>query len=414
MDLERVLVSKLVFTGQIEAALSRNINSDHFYDDECRDMFEYLVHYARRYKCTPSLEVVKHDRPDFEWIQIEEPIEWAIDRFSIQVKRNMANSMLEELAAAADDRERAEQIDIEFLQVAQNLITALPHGKVDRLSEVYKRINAYDERKKTGKSQGVPYGYPTLDRVTGGVQKHQLVTVLAFTNVGKSTLLRSFAHNFWLGGYTPLFFSLEMDAEEILHAFDAMSSGINFQKIRQLQLDDDDMQDWRAWAKSVKQRECDIPVIDSLFRMTPDQVYAEMLRYRPDVAIIDYVGLMRSSQQTKGVKRFQQISDITQDLKIIARMLRIPIIMAAQTNRGGAKDGAELEHVADSIGIAQDSDVVIGLFQDEDMERDQEMEIRVNKNRGGKRPKFKAIWRHETQEFREKTMRDLMGGGGRK
>src|SRR5438445_9969152 len=120
MDLERVLVSKIVYTGQIEAALARHISTEHFYDDECRDMYEYLVESTRRYKTCPSLDAVKHDRPEFEWIQTQETLEWVIDRFAIQVKRKMANEMLEELASAADDRERSENIDIEFLQVAQN------------------------------------------------------------------------------------------------------------------------------------------------------------------------------------------------------------------------------------------------------------------------------------------------------
>lgn len=408
MDLERVLVSKIVYTGQIEAALARKIKPSHFHDDECRDMYEYLVNHTRRYKSTPSLEAVKHEKPNFEWIQIQETIDWVIDRFTVQVKRKMANEMLEELASAADDRERSENIDLEFLRLAQDLITELPHNQIERLSEVHKRIHGYEDRKQEGNPVGISYGYPTLDRATNGILRHQLISVCAFTNVGKSTLLRSIAYNIWLEGKTPLFFSLEMEAEEILHAFDVMATGIDYQKLRDLHLDDDEMDNWREFAEKVKERPCDIPVIDSLYRLTPDQVYAEMLRHRPDVAIIDYVGLMRSSRMTRGTQRHQQVADITQDLKITARMLNIPIIMAAQTNRGGAKDGADLDNVADSISISQDSDVVIGLFQDEDGERDQEMEIRVNKNRRGKRPKFTAIWKHDTQEFREKNIHERM------
>jgi replicative DNA helicase len=111
------------------------------------------------------------------------------------------------------------------------------------------------------------------------------------------------------------------------------------------------------------------------------------------------------------LQRFQQISDIVEDLKITARMLKTPIIIAAQTNRSGDKDGADLGNVAESIAISQTSDVVIGLYQDADMEHDGEMEIRVNKNRGGKRPTLRAIWDHEKPEFREKTGRDMLRGG---
>lgn len=408
MDLERVLVSKIVSTGQIEAALARNITADHFYDDECRAMYEYLVNFARVYKSTPSLDAVRHEKPDFEFIPVQETIEWVIDQFAVQVKRKEANESIDELARAADDPERAQNIDLEFLNIAQNLITALPSGHVDRFSEVDKHIREYEERKAQGKPMGIPYGLPTLDKATKGLHPWQLATVLAFTNVGKSTLLRALTFNFWVGGYTPLVFSLEMGSEEILHSLYAMAAQIDLDKMKQLDLDEEQMKKWKLFAHDMKKRKCDIPIIDSLYRVTPDQVYAETLRHKPDCVIIDYVGLMRSNHINRGngVKKHQILTDITQDLKINARMLKIPIIMAAQTNRSG-KDGAELDNVADAISISQDSDVVIGMFQDDDMERNKEMEIRVAKNRRGPRPKFRMIWNHEDQEYREKTPKDF-------
>lgn len=404
MDLERTLISKIVFTGQIEEVLARSITEDHFFDDDCRDLFRYLVDFAHQYKSTPSLETVKHEWPDFEWIQISEPLEWVLDRFTHQVKRKLANDYIEELAQASDDRDRSENIDTEFLNAANSLLSALPTGKVERFKAVDKRIKDYEERKRSGKPLGIPYGFPTLDQKLGGILKHELVTVLGFTNIGKSTLLRVLAFNQWLRDYTPLIFSLEMDADEVFRSFDAMAAGIDYQKLKQLQLDPFQMRRWEQFAKDIGERKCDIPVIDSIFRMNPDQVYAEILRHRPDIVYIDYIGLMRSSGMNhRGVKKYQLMAEITQDLKITARRLRIPIVMAAQTNRMGAKEGAELDNVADSIAIAQDSDTVIGLHQDQEMFDVNQMEIRINKSRTGPRPTVRAVWNYDKQEFREMT-----------
>src|SRR5437660_2098949 len=155
MDLERILVSKIVFTGQIEEVLAISSTEDHFFDDECQEMYRYLVDFTRRYKSCPSLDTVKHDRPNFEWIQTQESIEWVVDRFSVQVKRKLANDMLEELARAADDRDRAENIDLEFLEVTNSLLAALPTGRVERFSEAENRIAGYEERKASGKPIGI-------------------------------------------------------------------------------------------------------------------------------------------------------------------------------------------------------------------------------------------------------------------
>jgi replicative DNA helicase len=123
--------------------------------------------------------------------------------------------------------------------------------------------------------------------------------------------------------------------------------------------------------------------------------------------VLDYVGLMKSSSMQRGISKYQQLSEITQDLKHIARTMKTPIIMAAQTNRHGAKDGADLDNVADSISIAQDSDLVFGMFQDEDMAERKQMEIRLSKNRDGPRGKLKARWDFDENSFRERDGGDM-------
>lgn len=370
-------------------------------------MYLYIIDSAREYGTAPSLEAAKHDKPDFEWIQIQDTLDWCIDRFVVLVKRRLADDYLDELAKACDDPIRAENIDAEFLEVSRKLVMELPSASVARFSEVDKRIKAYEVRKREGRKVGIPYGFPSLDKWTGGIQSHELVTILGFTTVGKSTLLRSLAFNFWVEGFTPLYLSLEMEAQVILRILDAMAASLDYDKLKQMELPDEDMTRWQEYAARIKDKKCDIPVIDNISRMTPDQVFAETIRHKPDIVIIDYVGLMKSSNVMRGVAKHHQVTDITQELKHLARTLKIPILMAAQTNRGGGKDGAELDNVAEAISISQDSDTVIGLYQNEDMAKINEMEMRLNKNRDGKRGRFKAKWDYETMEFREKTMKDM-------
>jgi replicative DNA helicase len=407
MDFERLLLSKLIFTGQVEEAQARMITEVHFADDECQTMWNYLVKHTRRYKSTPSLEIVKMDFPDFDFIQIGESLEWVIDRFAVHVKRRFADEALISLGQAADDPSKHDDIDLEFLRVAQEMVQHMPTGKVSRFSEAEKRIEDYEDLKKKGKRLGIPYGLPTLDNALGGIFPHELVTILGWTNKGKSTLCRVIAYNMWLQGYSPQYFSLEMGDDEILREFDALGAKLDRQKMKQLDLSPEQMANWREFAASMSEKACDISIIDPYHKITPDYVYAEMLRHKPSVAIIDYVGLMRPNGVSRGVNRYAQLVEITQDLKWIARSLRIPIIMAAQTSRAAAKDGADLENIADGISIGQDSDTVIGLHQDEDMEKINEMEVRVNKSRSGPRPKFRMIWNHAETEYREKTFRDM-------
>jgi replicative DNA helicase len=120
------------------------------------------------------------------------------------------------------------------------------------------------------------------------------------------------------------------------------------------------------------------------------------------LVIVDYVQLMRSSRpQQRGYNQWSMLTEITQDLKQIARSVGIPILAAAQTNRDGGKQGAELDNIGGSISITQDADVAVGLYADDDMKDAKTMQIRLMKNRRGKLGKFDSRWDHEKGDFKE-------------
>lgn len=405
MDCERALITKIVTTGQLEEVIARGINADHFRDDECQDMFIYLTDHARKYKSPPSLSAVKTDRPKFSFEHVQDALDYLIDKFVGLVKRREAQDMVEELARACNDPKRSENIDLEFLEASRKLATVVPSSTVARFSDMKQRIEEYERRKAEGESFGVPFGFPTLDKYTSGIQPHEFVTIAGFSGLGKSTMLMALAFNAWSQGKTPLYISLEMEAGAILRKFDAMAASLDYVKLKQLDLPPEDIANWRKKAQEIVDTTHDIPVIDNIRHCTPDHIFAETVRHMPDLVVIDYLSLMRSGRpNARNAAMWQTVTEITQDIKQNARTLGIPVLAAAQTNRQGGKDGAELDNIGSSISIVQDSDVVIGLHADEEMRERKEMEVRLRKNRDGKLGKFRAVWDHENMLFREKEL----------
>jgi replicative DNA helicase len=407
MDVERALVSKIASTGQVEDVLSEGIRIDHFEDEECRDLFRYVVEHKRRHKLAPSLEAIKTDNPDFTFNFASDALSYLIEKMKVLAKRRLADELLDQLAQACDDPEMAKDIDLHFLDVSRQLATVVPSTRVAFYKEIEKRIDDFEKKKAEGKPPGIPYGFPTLDEWTGGLKPWQMASVSAFTGAGKSTLGMRFATNFFLQDFTPLYVSLEMDAEEIFEKIDSMILGIDSRSMMHLRLDQDKIDNWREFAAEAQERAGDIPVIDSMRYCTVDHIYAEMVRHLPDVCIIDYIQLMRSPNKNRFGSRWEDIQETARELKAVARTLKIPIIVLAQTDRSGAKEGATLENIGGSISISQDSDVAIGLFQNEDMREESEMEMRVLKNRGGRLGKFQAQWDHEGSNYRELGVRDI-------
>jgi replicative DNA helicase len=413
MDLERALVCKIVSTGQIETAVARGLREDLFYDEQCRELFSWLLAHTRRYKTPPSMTAVKEDHPKFDWFHVEDPLDYLIDKFVVLAKRRLADKMVVELAQACDDPERAKNIDLEFLEVSRKLATLVPSTQVSKYKEGMEgRIEAQELAQKEGKPPGVPFGFPWLDEKTGGLQRHEFATVAAFSGQGKSTFLMTTAFNAFMSDFTPLYISLEMEEAQLHRKWDAMAASLDYWKIKQLRLEQKDFDQWRKTKEEISKRTGEIPVIDSIRHCTPDHVFAEAVRYKPDLIIIDYLSLMRTARPTmRNGSLWQSVTEITQDLKQVARTLKVPILAAAQTNRGGAKDGADLDNIGYALSIVQDSDIVIGLHADDEMKEQKEMEIRLRKNRDGGLGDFRAIWNHETMVFREKTLRDMYKRG---
>lgn len=406
MDVERALISKLISTGRIEEVVTKGVELVHFADEQCRDMFDYIVTHYRRYNAPPSIDAIKADRPKWEFLYPEDPLDYLTDRFIGIVKRRFAQEAAVELARRADDPDSGETIDLEFLEVSRQMAMLMPSAQVARFKDMGKRIITYEQMQAEGRKVGIPFGFRSLDAWTGGIQPHEFVSVAGFLGLGKSTMLMVMAYNIWMQGFTPLYISLEMESRAIMRRWDAMATGLDYWKLKHLDLEEVALDSWRETAGKIQHKECDITVIDSIRDCTPNHVFAETIRHQPDVVFVDYVGLMKSGTPvSRGAQQWQTLTEITRDLKQNARTLGIPIVAAAQTNRSG-KEGAELNNVGNSISIAQDPDIFIGLHGDDEMKEAKRREIRLLKNRDGKLGSFTAIWDYENQNFREEVMAD--------
>jgi len=418
MDVERSLVSKVISTGQLVQVISKGITPEMFLpmeDDGAREVFEWVVEHHRAYKSTPSMEAARDEWPDYEFEHVEDSLGYVIDRMSHLVRTRHAEQLIYSLGDALVDKDRSKQIELEFLEAAREIATLVPTTRVIRYSDMHDRIEQYEEDEKIGSTPGIPFGFPTLDTMTGGVQSHEFVTAAAFSGVGKSTLMRAIAFNMYSmpNDVVILYVSLEEGSKSILRKLDAMAVGMDYMRLKHLGLKPEEIDNWREKAEEVRRKinQRDILIVDRMPACTPDKVYAETVKHAPDVVFIDYLSLMRSGGANKGRNTmWQNLTEITQDLKQNALTLDVPIIAAAQTNRSSSKDGADLDNIGYSLSVVQDSDIVIGLHSDDEMKENKQMEMRVKKNREGPLGMITLTWNHEESDFREAGIKDRFAG----
>lgn len=406
MDHERRLICKAVHAGAAEKLIARGISTEHFLDEECRAVWETMSEHMRTYRASPSAQAVMSDHPGFNFEAVTDTLDYCIDEFVKRTSRRFGIQALEDIARAIDDPRRDDTVEELFLERANQLARAVPATRASRYSDMELRIDEYRRRKAAGEIRGILMGIPTFDNITLGIQPHEMLSIVGWQGTGKSTLLMWAVQEAYIQGRDPMIVSMEMEAEALWRKLDTAAAGFDYQALKSLNLSEEEEERWEAAAERAKSAANDIVIIDDLGKATPDRVYAEIMRYNPKLVGVDYISLMELPGRSADLPIWERVTQITKQLKLMARSLKVPVIAVAQTNIGGASDGAQLDNIAYSRSIGQDSDIVLGLHQNEEMLANKRMTIRMLKNRDGVRSKTDCYWNPAKMEFHEWTPAD--------
>jgi len=210
--------------------------------------------------------------------------------------------------------------------------------------------------RKSGSMVGISTGIKSLDHLTGGWSPGMLSVVLGKTGIGKSFLLLLFAFRAWEQKKPVLHINLEMSPIEVAYRFDAFAHKISNTSlfIGKVNLEE--------YTRTLESNVNTTPFILCGQRyggsFTPARVDAKIKRYEPKIVLIDYITLMKASRRYE--KRYEEMDDVCRDLKTLAEIYQIPIIIVAQTHRPSAdKRTLDLEDIATSYAMAQHADIVL-------------------------------------------------------
>src|SRR6185369_14233914 len=232
-----------------------------------------------------------------------------------------------------------------------------------------------DLRHKNEDVTGVPSGYASLDRVTYGWQSTDLIILAARPSVGKTAFALNLARNAALNPTKPTgvaFFSLEMSAGQLVQRILSAESEIWLEKIARGKLEEHEMK--QLYARGI-QRLAKAPIfIDDTPALNIFELRAKCRRLKNKhnigLVLIDYLQLMSGTSDNRNSNREQEISNISRNLKALAKELNIPIVALSQLSREveKRKEGAKIPQLSDlreSGAIEQDADMVMFLYRPE-------------------------------------------------
>ena len=290
--------------------------------------------------------------------------ETATLRALIQAGQEIARLGRERLGETTELVDRAEQIVFDLSQ--ERVRGDFAHiGPL--LTESFERITKLYEAGVD--VTGVPCGFRDLDRLTSGFQPGNLVILAARPSMGKSALALCIAANLGVRSDTPVaLFTLEMSKAEVTQRLMCSEAKVESNRVRSGKLT---QEDWpRLTAACDKLMKAPIWVDDTgSITMMELRSKARRLKAREPrlgLIIVDYLQLMTSGGTAEN--RVQEVSQISRNLKVLARDLDVPILALSQLSRAVEQRHDKrpiLSDLRESGSIEQDADLVFFVYRDE-------------------------------------------------
>ncbi|WP_316607388.1 replicative DNA helicase [uncultured Ruminococcus sp.] len=257
----------------------------------------------------------------------------------------------------------------------------------------------------------VSTGIGDLDRVITGLNRSDLILLAARPGMGKTSFALNIARNVSvIGKKTVAFFSLEMTKEQLASRLLSSEALVGGTKLRTGRLSNEEWERLIGAGDVLKNANM---YLDDTPGITVPEMKAKLRRLkRVDLVVIDYLQLMSTGRRDGN--RVQEISELTRNLKILAKEIDVPVICLSQLSRASEQrqdHRPQLSDLRDSGSIEQDADIVLFLYRDGYYDREKGAETAqaavdqnsgeciVAKNRHGETTIVKLHWQGEFMRF---------------
>ncbi len=327
------------------------------------------------------------------------------------------------LAAAERIAQLAHQRDMEVeavLDEAEKTLFNVSERRITRGVKPFREVllNYYEYldhlRTHQGEAVGIPTGFVDLDKLLNGFQPSDFIIIAARPGMGKTAFLLSVAKTAaQVHKKRVALFSLEMANEQLVQRLLAQETGIDSQRLRTGAIEPNE---WEKISSAVKALGHAQIFLDDTPAITPIQLRTKCRRlhmeYGLDLIMIDYLQLMSSG--TRSENRVQEVSQISRNLKALARELNVPVVAAAQLSRAVEQRGDKIPMLSDlreSGSLEQDADVVMFIYRDEVYNKESDRaglaDIIVAKHRNGPTGRISLVFTKELARFRDAATHEI-------
>jgi replicative DNA helicase len=259
------------------------------------------------------------------------------------------------------------------------------------LLEVIERTDQLYSRENQGDVTGTATGFTDLDKMTSGLHPGELIIIAGRPSMGKTALAINIAEHVALQTNLPIIvFSMEMAGAQLATRLLGSVGKIDQHRLRTGQLTEEE---WPRLTHGAQKLSTSRFYIDETSALTVQELRARARRLarqcgQPGLVVVDYLQLMAST--TEGENRATEVSDISRNLKWLAKELNCPVVALSQLNRALEQRQNKrpiMSDLRESGAIEQDADLILFIYRDEVYNPDSQdkgtAELIIGKQRNG-------------------------------
>lgn len=418
IDAETGLLGSLLIDKNAIVKVAESLLPEHFYQERHSDIYRAILSlYEKRLPAdivTVTEELKKAEKYDLVGgagyltsLVNSVPTSAHVEHYADIVKEAATKRALISAAAAITESSFDPDTEVkDLLEFAETSLFGISQQHLrqnfiplkDVLAESFDRL---DELHKKGTGlRGIPTGFSDIDKKLSGLQQSNLIILAARPGVGKTTLAMNMAEYIGVHEKIPVgVFSLEMSKAQLVDLMLASQSGVDAWKITTGNLSEEDFE-------SISDSMAELAEAPIYIDDTPGISIVEMrtkarrlqLEAGLQLLIVDYLQLAKGRNLEN---RVQEVSEISQALKNLARELNIPVIAISQLSRAVESRQAKIPQLADlreSGAIEQDADVVMFLYR-EDPDDIENIKLSIAKHRNGPLGEIDLRFKGENRRF---------------
>jgi len=245
---------------------------------------------------------------------------------------------------------------------------------VDGQAEEYLKIL---ENRMMGEEKALNTGLFKLDSTIGGFANGDLITIFAFSGVGKTTLACQIALNIIKQKNKVLFFSLEMPKEQIRDRIISNLADVEYKKIKDGELDDGELNQVITCNDKLTRYKSLLVLEDNYLSDIIGKIQLEVMKNDIDIVFIDYINLINIQGSNR--EEHYKITECTRALKQLAKSIKKPIVILAQAKQTVADKNTNSGYrtyqklndndIHGGASIFRDSDKVIGMYRNVELDQ---------------------------------------------